>query len=170
MNVIGYLRNVALNKVMLANERWHFVLASPLQADLNIGIDVKQNTAGFTFVGRHGSLIRTICRESKQKEQLHPDQVKKYLIEIVREEAKESHSPTGTIVIHRDGRLWENERAGISGAFEALKSEGLVSSSARLAILEIPKTSQARVRLFDVTDVGNGSPWIANPQVGCFML
>lgn len=166
----GYLRNVALNKVLLANERWPFVLASPLHADLTIGIDVKQNTAGFTFVGRHGSLVRTICRESKQKEQLHPDQVKKYLLEIVREEAKDSSTPITTIVIHRDGRLWENERAGILSAFESLKSEGLVSATARLAILEIPKTSQARVRLFDVTDGGNGNPWIANPQIGCFML
>jgi len=167
---LGYLRNVALNKVLLTNERWPFVLASPLHAYLTIGIDVKQHTAGFTVVGRHGSLIRTICRESKQKEQLHPDQVKKYLVEMVREEARESQSPIDSIVIHRDGRIWENERVGIANALEVLGSEALISPSARHAILEIPKTSQARVRLFDVTDSGNGRSWVENPQVGCFLL
>jgi hypothetical protein len=166
----GYLRNVALNKVLLTNERWPFVLASPLHADLTIGIDVKEHTAGFTVVGRHGSQIRTICRESKQKEQLHPDQVKKYLVELVRQERQESQKPIDTLVVHRDGRLWENERVGFASAFEVLRAEGAFSSAIRYAILEIPKKSQARVRLFDVTDAGNERSWVENPQVGCFFL
>jgi hypothetical protein len=46
----GYLRNVALNKILLTNERWPFVLSSNLETDLTIGIDVKHNTVGFTLV------------------------------------------------------------------------------------------------------------------------
>ena len=80
---LGYLRGVTLNKILLTNERWPFVLATPLHADLTIGIDVKQNTAGFTVVGRHGSVVRTICRESTQKERLSPDLIKKNLVEII---------------------------------------------------------------------------------------
>ena len=53
----GYLCAVVLNKIFLNNERWPFVLASQTNADVTIGIDVKQHTAGFTIVGRRGSLI-----------------------------------------------------------------------------------------------------------------
>src|SRR6516162_997920 len=41
----GYLQNVALNKILLTNNFWPFVLATPLHADLTIGIDVKNQTA-----------------------------------------------------------------------------------------------------------------------------
>src|SRR5438876_4819450 len=44
----GYLRNVALNKVLLTNEKWPFVLAEPLHADLIIGVDLKARHVGFT--------------------------------------------------------------------------------------------------------------------------
>ena len=40
----GYLRNVAINKVLLTNQRWPFVLKTPLNADIVIGMDVKHNT------------------------------------------------------------------------------------------------------------------------------
>ena len=60
----GYLRAVALNKIFLNNERWPFVLATQTNADVTIGIDVKQHTAGFTIVGKRGSLIRTVLASS----------------------------------------------------------------------------------------------------------
>ena len=44
--------------MLLTNEKWPFVLATPLHADLTVGIDVKQNTAGFTVVGRLGNNVR----------------------------------------------------------------------------------------------------------------
>ena len=52
---LGYLRNVALNKILLTNSFWPFVLASKLHADVTIGIDVKNQTAGFTVVGSGGA-------------------------------------------------------------------------------------------------------------------
>jgi len=167
---LGYLRGVALNKILLTNERWPFVLSTPLHADLTIGIDVKQHTAGFTIVGQRGSIVRTICKESTQKEQLSPDLIKKYLVEIVSKEAAESSFPVKGIVIHRDGRLWETERPGIQKAILALKAEGIISPDAQFAVLEIPKSSWARFRLFDVTDNGRERSWVENPQVGCYWL
>ncbi len=166
----GYLRGVALNKILLTNERWPFVLATPLHADLTIGIDVKEHTAGFTVVGRDGGLIRTICRESSQQEQLLPEQIKKYLVEIVRKEASESGDQVRSLVIHRDGRLWEAERPGVYEAMKILKDEGTGSLDAKYAILEIPKTSQARVRLFDVTEESGRKTWVENPQVGSYWV
>ncbi|MGH8571557.1 MAG: hypothetical protein ACREX8_03140, partial [Gammaproteobacteria bacterium] len=156
----GYLRNVALNKVLLTNEKWPFVLASGLHADVTIGIDVKQNTAGFTIVGRRGSLIRTICRESSQKEQLRAEQVKKYLAEIIRKEA-DLGVAVRSIVVHRDGRVSQSERDGMHKAIAALKAEGAVAPDATLTILEVWKSSIVPLRLFEVT-----TPYVANPQVG----
>ena len=80
----GYLRNVALNKVLSTNERWPFVLATPLHADVIVGIDVKHHTAGFTVVGKHGSQVRTTARKSRQKEMLLAEQVTTYLMELLR--------------------------------------------------------------------------------------
>ena len=84
----GYLRNVALTKVLLTNERWPFVLATPLHADLTIAIDVLYHTASFTLIGKTGPDIRTVTRSSTQKERLGKTQVRQVLIEILRQEAK----------------------------------------------------------------------------------
>jgi hypothetical protein len=48
----GYLRNVALNKILLINRKWPIILADRLHADITIGIDVKNNTCGLLVVGR----------------------------------------------------------------------------------------------------------------------
>jgi hypothetical protein len=65
----GYLRNVALNKILLINHKWPFVLADRLHADITIGIDVKNNTSGLLVVGRFGADIRPFLKTSRQKEQ-----------------------------------------------------------------------------------------------------
>jgi len=114
--------------------------------------------------------VRTICKESTQKEQLSPDLIKKYLVEIVSKEAAESVSPVKSIVIHRDGRLWEAERPGVHRAMLALTTDGIISPEAKSAVLEIPKSSWARFRLFDVTENGRDRYWVDNPQVGCHWL
>lgn len=166
----GYLRNVALNKVLLTNERWPFVLATPLHADVTIGIDVKQHTAGFTIVGRHGHQIRTMCSTSRQKEQLLAEQVQKYLVEILRAEAKAQSELIQTIVLHRDGRTWQSEREGARQALDFLKAEGTVAADATLTMLEIVKSSPALLRLFEVVESDERRSWVENPQVGCFHI
>lgn len=50
---------------------------------------------------------------------------------------------------------------------DALKADGLISPDAQFAVLEIPKSSWARFRLFDVTENGRDRLWVDNPQVGC---
>jgi hypothetical protein len=165
----GYLRGVALNKVLLTNQRWPFVLATRLHADVTIGIDVKHNTAGLVVVGSNGARIRSICETSRQKEQLLEPQLKTYLIRIISEEAVARTEPIQTIVIHRDGRIWPSELAGAKQAIEQLKEEGMIAPSATLTLIEILKTSPVPLRLFDVTDK-DGRPWVENPQVGYFYL
>jgi hypothetical protein len=165
----GYLRNVALNKILLTNERWPFVLASKLGADLTIGIDVKGNTAGFTLVSDRGHLVRTRLSTSHQKEKLLSQQVRKLLTQIIREEAQATFSAFESVVIHRDGLLFESERQGILAAVEELRQEGILRSDARCALLELSKTAPAPFRLYDVTG-SNGRAWVENPQVGTYYV
>ena len=53
----GYLSNVAINKIMILNSCWPFVLSDQTHADLTIGIDVKNQTAGFTFVYKDQTIV-----------------------------------------------------------------------------------------------------------------
>ena len=164
----GYLRNVALNKVLLTNERWPFVLATPLHADVIVGIDVKHHTAGFTVIGKHGSTVRTISRKSRQKEMLLADQVSTYLIELLRAEAK--YESIRSVVLHRDGRLWTSEREGARRAIERLKTERVLPTDATLTALEVSKTSPVSIRLFDVTAAQGWLQSVENPEVGTYHL
>jgi hypothetical protein len=164
----GYIRNVALNKVLLTNERWPFVLASPLHADLIVGMDVKHNTAGFTVVGERGASIRTICRTSSQRERLLSGQVQAHLLDIVTMEARASSQEIRNVTLHRDGRLFDSELAGAKRAMDILRRQGTIASDATLTLLEISKTSPAPFRLFEVTGDTNERPFVDNPQVGTF--
>jgi hypothetical protein len=167
----GYVRNVALNKVLLTNERWPFVLATPLSADLTVGIDVKQHTAGFTVVNRKGNYIRTIVRDSNQKEQLLTQQVRKLVVEVVSKEAQTNayELPLRSIVVHRDGILWQSEQLGIKKAIDDLKMQGILADDAKYAMLELPKSAAAPVRLYDVSRMGNRE-LVQNPQIGTYFI
>lgn len=161
----GYLRNVALNKVLLTNQRFPFVLATPLHSCITIGIDVKHHTAGLVVVGRSGEKLRSFCRTSRQKEKLREEQMEKYLIEIISDEATARREPARVIVIHRDGRVFPSEIAGAKKAIERLRSNGIIASDATLTILEIAKTPQAPARFFEILE-RDGEELIDNPQIG----
>jgi hypothetical protein len=166
----GYLRNVALNKILLTNNFWPFVLASPLNADVTIGIDVKKQTAGFTVVDQSGRFVKSFCRQSRQKEKLLKAQVMTYLLEILRGEATRRDREIQSVSIHRDGRSFQSEIDGAVAAIDKLKSEGLLAPDATLTILEISKSSPVRLRLFEVQQGGAGQrPFVENPQVGQYL-
>lgn len=71
----GYVKGVALNKVLLNNERWPFILSDALTADLTIGIDVKKNVAGYIFIDKFGKHILPFRQRSKNRERLSEDKV-----------------------------------------------------------------------------------------------
>lgn len=165
----GYLRMVALNKILLTNQRWPFVLNTPLNADLTIGFDVKQNTTGLVVISKNGANIRTLFKTSKQKEKLNKEQFKAYLVEILRQEIRMREEPIRNIVLQRDGRLFDTELKGANEAVEHLKREHTLDSQANLTIIEIPKTSPVPLRLFDTIN-NNGRLWVENPQIGTYFL
>jgi hypothetical protein len=166
----GYLRNVALNKVLLTNEKWPFVLATSTHADLTIGVDVKANYVGLTVVGRDGTYIATHGMDCRQKEQLGADEIRKVMIEAVQNYCNRTGDLARNIVIHRDGRLFETEVQGLERAMETLRANGFVRADADVSCVEIGKTSFTSLRLFDVTRNGNPKPFINNPEVGDYFI
>jgi len=168
----GYLRNVALNKVLLTNEKWPFVLNERTHADLILGVDVKSNFAGFVAVGRGGSYMSAtqgmICR---QAEQLSVAEFRKLMLGSVREYVKATSDLAASVVIHRDGRMFETEVTGAESAFNTLVEEGLLLPNATLNCVEIGKSSFTSLRLFDLVRSDNHSrPFIRNPEVGDYFI
>jgi len=167
----GYVRNVALNKILLTNELWPFVLATPLNADLTIGIDVKEHTAGYIFVGKYGKMIRPEDQTTSQKESLSSDQIYDMFYKVIKEEANTVTEYTiERIVVQRDGILYKREQKGILKAIDALKSDQVLPFSADVTILEIPKSTAAPFRLFETYEKGKGKDWVENPQVGHYYI
>jgi argonaute-like protein implicated in RNA metabolism and viral defense len=145
-------------------------LRSQLHADVVIGVDVKNNTAGFVIVSKNGARIRFKPLTSKQKEKLTEKQIRKYLIELIVEEARSAREPIRTIVIHRDGIVFDEEAAGAKQAIKELKDRGVIAGDADLTILAIAKSSPVSFRLFEIIQPGGGREKVINPEVGYYYI
>lgn len=166
----GYLRNVALNKVLLNNRCWPFMLATPLHAEITIGIDLKNNVVGFVVVGKRGESVWWDSKTSAQKQRMSEKQIEAYLVEILRRELRTYTDLPRTIVLHRDGRIYSSELKGAQRAIDQLKRESLLNQDAMLSVVEISKSAPVSLRLFEVTDRPKRAPWVDNPQVGRYCL
>lgn len=166
----GYLQAVAVNKVLLTSEQWPFVLATPLHSDVVLGVDVKDNWAGFTVVANGGRDIWTKCYQSRQKEKLLTDQFREYMLECIRRVVEVSTHVVRSITIHRDGMLFDTERAGAEQALEILRQEGGIADDVSLTCLEIPKESVATLRLFEKEQRAHDRPQVTNPILGTYYL
>lgn len=187
----GYLRLAALNKILLPNGNWPFVLNSRLHADVVIGFDVKHHTAGFVVMDCYGANVRYVPKTSKQKERLRRDQTAQYFRMLLEDEIKRrddqiknklreqnaletveeiqaTHEQIKNVVVHRDGRIFAPEIAGIKQAFDELKYK--LHPEATLTIVEISKTSPVPLRLFNVNIEANQPMTAANPAAGLYHL
>lgn len=167
--LFGYLRMVAINKILLTNQRWPFVLETRLNADLTIGLDVKQHTAGLVLVGKRGGDIQTFIKKSQRKEKLSALQMRAYMVESIREVARNRDKLIKTILLQRDGRVFDTEEKGAHEAIEQLKKEKVIAQDATLTIIEISKSAPVRFRLFNVSQRGNRD-WVESPQVGNYCV
>jgi hypothetical protein len=172
----GYLTNVALNKVLLSNNKRPYVLKTPLNADLTIGIDVKEYVAGFTFFDHLAKNVRKEFREARKKEKLDKDLMVKILVETIEEETGLMRKSPVNTVFHRDGRFFDAEIEGIEEAFKILKDKGVLVQEATFTLLEIPKKVQVSLRLLDghfdkksgkyyTENPATGSCWVANERL-----
>jgi len=167
----GYLKNVVLNKILVLNSSWPFVLKTPLNADLTIGIDVKNKVAGFTVIHKNGADITFYFSESDQKEQLRASQVCTKIIEIISNEQKLLRKNIRDIVIHRQGKLFPPEKDGIVQALNIVAEKGLIAKDYQCSFLEIRTTSRVPFRLLNVTtSPGTQKEMIYNPTIGTYAL
>lgn len=165
----GYLRNVAITKILLLNKRWPFVLATPLRAQVVIGIDVKGHTAGFTFILDNGEKVRFEYVTSKDRERLRTDLIETVITKVLREELGDRQEAVTSIVFHRQGRAFQTEIKGIKKVLDHLRRDKLLADNLDWGIVEIPKTSLLRLRLFEVTyNPGKTNPWVDNPEIGYY--
>lgn len=167
---VGYIRNVAINKILLTNGKWPFVLDSALHADVVVGIDVKNSTAAFTLIADGGKIIRFATSPSRQKEQLLKNQVAQYVGDLIRKERRYLKAAPKEIVIHRDGRAWPSEIEGLREACTTLAQEGFIDDGWQLTVLEIAKSAAAPMRLFNVRPPRDGRGFtVENPLVGSWV-
>jgi len=163
----GYLENLVLNKIFLLNSVWPFVLSSPLHSDLTIGVDVKNNTAGFMFIFKEGQSFVFKYTTSEQKEHLGRAQLLTMIYDYLKNELTANPRKVHDITIHRDGRLYQEEVQGVKDAFDKLAKERLVDKDFDCNFLEIKKTSRVPLRMFErSTPEGGMREWIENPMIG----
>jgi hypothetical protein len=165
----SYLQNVVINKILLLNSRWPFVLANPLHADLTIGIDVKNNTAGFTFIMKDGRTIWSTSSDSQYRERLSKAQCSAVICKQL-EKRLSTKSPLQNIVVHKDGRTYPGEEEGLREGFNRLVAQGLVLPGFDLNLVEVQKTTRTPVRFFELISVpGSQTDIITNPQIGAHL-
>lgn len=167
----GYLQGVALNKILLNDFRTPFRLATKLHADLTIGIDVKNHTAGFVIVGKRGESVRFDWDFLQaDKEKISFKRMKKCFKRILIEEMDNSLDILENIVLQRDGKFFEEEIAAIEEAVMEMKQIGSVPQNLKITFLEIHKKSEAPFRFFEVNKQDFGRDQVWNPQVGYYYI
>jgi hypothetical protein len=166
----GYMENLTLNKLLLLNNCWPFVLGKPLNSDLIVGVDVKNNTAGLMITSKDGAHFRFVSSDSDQKEQLSRGHLSTKLYHTLSEELEDS-SKVKDITIHRDGKLFAGEVVGIKDALRKLADNGILDRDFNCNMVEIRKTSRIPVRFFDTSSpLGSQQETSFNPIIGTYKI
>ena len=155
----SYLRYTALG-LLIVNRQWGWVLPQGTHYDAYISFDVLNNHAAFSFFYRGGKDCFVRTYPSKQKEKLLAAQVR----EIVYESLKRDLSSKGairSIVLRRDGRLFESEWLGFQSAIRRLIEEGILDASVQFGAVEVQKNFTNGVRI-----ARRGSDGYQNPRIG----
>ncbi len=160
---ISYLRNAALG-MLLVNRQWAFALKDPLYYDVYIGIDVLNDFAGFTYIYNGGKKCY-FRHYPVNGEKLTKKQIFNILKKDLQKDISELKLNHKSIVIHRDGRSYHEEEQGFFKAIELLKEEGFLAENIQIGVVEIHKTSSARIRLYYEE---NGR--ISNPSIGDYFI
>lgn len=166
---VSYLFNTAV-KVLVTSGFWPWALGEPLNYDLYVGVDVLNNTAGFTFLAANGTICRFQPSTSDQKEKLSAGQMADILLTNLREITPRILRQTGQLprhlVLGRDGRSYDTEIEGLYHAVEKLQEEGHLPSNVQVGVVEIHKSHAARLRMFDQLRGGK----VVNPRVGSYHI
>jgi hypothetical protein len=155
------IRNIAY-ALLILNRKWPWALENGVNADVYIGIDVLNGTAGFTFIYQGGRQIIFREAQGRLKEKLSSKQICQVLLDALKEDLARFGILARRVVIHRDGQTYESERKGIHSAIKQLVSNRVLPADAQCVIVAIHKSSSTRLRLFD----GGTVDVLENPTVG----
>lgn len=163
----SYLFNTAMD-ILVTSGFWPWALAEPLNYDLYVGVDVLNNTAGFTFLAANGTICRFQPSTSEQEEKLSAEQMAEILLKNLREIIPRILRQTGKLPCHlvlgRDGRSYDTEIEGLHYTIKKLQEESLLPSGVQVSVVEIHKSNAARLRMFAKLQGGS----IVNPMVGSY--
>ena len=163
-------RNLALAILTEAGTK-PWVLADKLHHDLYLGIDLLYGRIGYHFLYGQGG--RNVTREfgeaivrGKMKEAIKTPDLQRRVEKSLRSIHQDGY-PITSFVIHRDGRWWPSESAGLQNAISSLKSAGVLPPDVRCAVVEIHKNHMP-VRLFTSVE-DNRSELLRNPLPGTYL-
>lgn len=164
------LRNLALGVITEAGVK-PWVLAEPLHHDLHIGIDLLYGQIGYHFLyGTGGRIIETDFGKAIERGRFH-EAIKKpelryRLVKSIKSIVEQGHD-IQSIVIHRDGRWWKSEHAGLEEALRRLKSDGTLPHDVCCGVVEVRKNHMP-IRLF--TSIRGTEPFFRNPLPGTYFV
>ncbi|HTV40744.1 MAG TPA: hypothetical protein VMF08_09225 [Candidatus Sulfotelmatobacter sp.] len=158
----SYLLNMVMG-LMIVNRQWPWVLNKPTHYDAYIGLDVLDHTAAFTFFYEGGAVCAMRDQESSHKEKLSRELVAKLVYDGLKQDLPDLDEPPRSIVLRRDGRLFDSEWLGFLDAIKKLKAEGLLQADILTGAVEVPKHYSYGVRLAE-----SGSNGLQNPELGAW--
>ncbi|MFC1948069.1 Piwi domain-containing protein [Chloroflexota bacterium] len=162
------IRNLTLAIITEAGIK-PWVLADELHHDLHVGIDLLHGRVGYHLLyGTGGRFIDQYLGESREKgrakEAIKRPIIQAQLYESISGIVRNGHR-VRHIVIHRDGRWWPSESAGLKRAIEKMQKEGILSEDLIWAVMEVRK-NHLPVRLFTKQQDG----LLRNPLPGTYLI
>jgi hypothetical protein len=148
-----------------------WVLAEPLHHDLHIGIDLLYGRVCYHFLHGKGGRIIDTCfgastQRGKMREAIKRPDIRSQLVQSIKSIVKQGQK-IKSIVIHRDGRWWPSESAGLGEALSDLKKDNSLDKDARCAVAEVRKNHMP-IRLF--SSLAGGQAYYQNPLPGTYFI
>ena len=156
----SYLRYAALG-LLIVNRQWPWVLEGGTHHDIYVGIDVLNNTAAFAFFYEGGRRCFVRTQRSRQRERLLRKEVQEALYDHLKTDLPDCPKPPRSIVLRRDGRIFESEWRGGQDAVTQLIRERLLPRDVVFGAVEIHKHSAVGLRLAAERQGG-----LVNPDIG----
>jgi len=126
-------------------------------------LDVLDHTAAFTFFYEGGAVCAMRDQESNQKEKLSRELVAKLVYDGLKQDLPDLDEPPRSIVLRRDGRLFEAEWLGFLDVIKKFIAEGLLPGDVLTGAVEIPKHYSFGIRLAE-----SGMNGLQNPELGAW--
>jgi hypothetical protein len=158
----SYLLNMVMG-LMIVNRQWPWILNKPTHYDGYIGLDVLDHTAAFTFLYEGGAVCAMRDQESSHKEKLSRELVAKLIYAGLKQDLPDLDQPPRSIVLQRDGKLFESEWLGFLDAINKLTEEGVLPADMSAGAVEIPKHYSYGIRLAEP-----GTHDLLNPELGAW--